>query len=96
MREITFQTYCILVFVAHGNHRHNIGNGHATLLTMAIDEAALSYEMLFTVSQQNMIDAVKRREDCFVDATLELAGFVWSFEAEKRIKISHGTLASPL
>jgi hypothetical protein len=43
---------------------------------MAKEEAALSYKMLFTVGQQNVIDAVKRGEDCLVGATLELAGFV--------------------
>jgi hypothetical protein len=73
--------YRILVLITHGNCRHDIENWHSTLLAVTVHEATLSHEVLLAISQQDVIDAVERREDCLVAATLELAGFLWSFEA---------------
>ena len=78
----------ILVFITHGHRRHNVENRHATLLAMTVNEATLSHEMLFAVGHQDVVNAVKRREDCLVSATLELAGFLWSFKSMNGRKFS--------
>lgn len=82
LNRVCFLTaHRILVFITHDHRRHNVENRHATLLAVTVNKATLPHEMLLAVGHQDVVDAVKRREDCLVGATLELAGFLWSFES---------------
>jgi hypothetical protein len=70
------------VFIANGYRCHDIVNRHATLFTVAVEEAALSYQMLSSISQQDVFGAVESLENRLSCAIVELAGFVWSFETK--------------
>lgn len=59
---------------------------HAALLAVAVEETTLSYEVLFSISQQHVINAVERIKNRFIRAIVELAGFELSFKATKKAK----------
>lgn len=69
------------MFITNSYHCHDVVNGHATLLTVAVNVAALPYEMLLLIGEQNVLFAVERRQQSLVVALVKLAGFVGSLES---------------
>lgn len=74
------------MFIANSYRCHDIVHRHAALLAVAVEETTLSYEVLFSISQQHVINAVERIKNRFIRAIVELAGFELSFKATKKAK----------
>lgn len=68
------------MFTADGECRHNVIDGHATLLAVAVEEAALSDEQLFLIGQQDVINAVGGGDNGLLNTVVKLAGSVRSLE----------------
>jgi hypothetical protein len=80
--SVILPTHRVLVLITHGKCRNDVKNWHATLLTVVVEETALSHKMLFSIGHQDVVYAVESRENCLIAATFKLAGFLWSSETE--------------